>query len=49
MVLWGPTHEATWRPRSNAFVSLRHADGLEGLSVDVVDARVRELMAGPRD
>lgn len=49
LVLWGPTHEATWRPRSDAFVSLRHADGLEGLSVDVVDARVRELMSRPRD
>jgi heptosyltransferase-2 len=48
LVLWGPTHEATWRPRSDAFVSLRHADGLEGLSVDVVDARVRELMGEAR-
>lgn len=46
LVLWGPTHEPTWRPRSDRFVSLRHANGLGGLMVDVVDARVRELMEG---
>lgn len=45
LVLWGPSHEPTWRPHSNRFVSLRHADGLEGLTTEVVDARVREGMA----
>jgi len=44
LVLWGPTDEATWRPRSERFITLRHADGLGGLEVAVVDARVRELM-----
>lgn len=44
LVLWGPTDEVTWRPRSDRFMSLRHSDGLEGLAVDVVDARVREMM-----
>ena len=44
LVLWGPTHEPTWRPRSDRFVSLRHANGLGGLTTDVVEARVRELM-----
>lgn len=44
LVLWGPTHEPTWRPRSDRFVSLRHTNGLGGLTTDVVEARVRELM-----
>ena len=44
LVLWGPSHEPTWRPRSDRFVSLRHAGGLEGLPPEVVDARVREGM-----
>lgn len=44
LVLWGPSDEATWRPRSDRFMTLRHADGLAGLESGVVDARVHELM-----
>lgn len=44
LVLWGPTAEAVWRPRSDRFLTLRHGEGLAGLSVDVVDARVREAV-----
>lgn len=46
LVLWGPTNEATWRPRSDQFCSLRHASGLSGLSAEIVDARVREMIEG---
>jgi ADP-heptose:LPS heptosyltransferase len=47
LVLWGPTAEIVWRPRSDRFLTLRHADGLARLPVDVVDARVRECVGGP--
>jgi ADP-heptose:LPS heptosyltransferase len=50
LVLWGPTCEAVWRPRSERFMSLRHAQGLEGLPVDVVESCLLDLLereAGP--
>jgi heptosyltransferase-3 len=36
VVLWGPTNETVWRPRSERFQVLRDASGLGGLSVDAV-------------
>jgi heptosyltransferase-2 len=45
LVLWGPTIETVWRPRSNRFVCLRHDDGLDQLPVDVVDARIALRLA----
>lgn len=50
LVLWGPTCEAVWRPRSERFMCLHHAQGLEGLPVEVVDRCVVDLLereAGP--
>lgn len=44
LILWGPTCETVWRPRSNRFVCLRHDDGLDQLPVDVVDARIARLL-----
>jgi heptosyltransferase-3 len=44
LVLWGPTCEAVWRPRSERFVCLHHAQGLEGLPVDVVERCIRDML-----
>ncbi len=44
LVLWGPTNETVWRPRSDRFLTLRHDGGLTRLPVEVVDARVRGLV-----
>jgi heptosyltransferase-3 len=44
LVLWGPTDEQVWRPRSDRFETVRHAGGLDCLPVDVVAARLGRLL-----
>ena len=44
MVLWGPTCEAVWRPRSDRFLCLRHSEGLGRLPVDVVEGCIRDML-----
>ncbi len=44
LVLWGPTDEQVWRPRSDRFETVRHAGGLDQLPVDVVAARLEQLL-----
>jgi heptosyltransferase III len=36
LVLWGPTCEVVWRPRSHRMLILRNPQGLDSLSVDRV-------------
>lgn len=48
LVLWGPSCEPVWRPRSDRFVCLRHSEGLGRLPVEVVEGCIRELL-GRRD
>ena len=44
LVLWGPSNEAVWRPRSERMKILRGAPGLASLSVEKVLAGVKELL-----
>jgi heptosyltransferase III len=46
LVLWGPTCEGVWRPRSERILLLRAADGLAALSVSTVREALRGLVDG---
>lgn len=45
LVLWGPSNEAVWRPRSERMKILRGAPGLASLSVEKVLAGVKDLLS----
>ena len=45
LVLWGPSNERVWRPRSDALVLLQAADGLPQLSSSTVAASLMNLLA----
>ena len=40
LVIWGPSKEAIWRPKSEKVVVINHANGLSRLPVDQVFARI---------
>lgn len=44
LILWGETEEAIWRPRGRNMTVLRDANGLAGLSVDVVINHLEKLL-----
>lgn len=44
LVLWGDTEEAVWRPRGRNMTVLRDAEGLAGLSVEVVINHLERLL-----
>jgi heptosyltransferase III len=44
LILWGDTAEAVWRPRSHEMTILRGSNGLEGLSVPVVNNHLEKLL-----
>jgi heptosyltransferase III len=44
LVLWGDTEEAVWRPRGRNMTVLRDAEGLSGLSVEVVINHLERLL-----
>lgn len=46
ILLWGPTNELVWRPRSDRFELIRHPAGIASIQPDVVHAAVvRRLSA----
>jgi len=46
ILLWGPTNEAVWRPRSERFDLIRHPSGIAAIQPDTVHAAiVRRLSA----
>lgn len=45
IALWGDTAFDVWGPRSEAIETLRHENGLDGLSVDAVNAAVEKMLA----
>ena len=45
LVLWGPSNEVVWRPRSERMKILRGSPGLASLPVETVMAGVKELLA----
>ncbi len=46
ILLWGPTNEAVWRPRSDRFDLIRHPAGIAAIQPDTVHAAiVRRLSA----
>ena len=45
LVLWGPSNEVVWRPRSERMKILRGSPGLASLPVEQVLAGVKELLA----
>ena len=45
LVLWGPSNEAVWRPRSERMKILRGAPGLASLPVEKVLAGVKEMLS----
>jgi heptosyltransferase III len=46
LALWGPTREVLWRPGGAHVTTLRHANGLEALPVEVVHRAITELWSG---
>lgn len=44
LILWGDTPEAVWRPRGRELTLLRSAEGLGGLSFDVVVNHLEKLL-----
>lgn len=44
LVLWGPTNETVWRPRSERMTLLRAGDGLANLSVSTVASAAVNLL-----
>jgi ADP-heptose:LPS heptosyltransferase len=44
LVLWGPSQERVWRPRSNRVLTLRHRDGLNELPLEVVQEQLGEAL-----
>lgn len=44
LILWGETPEAVWRPRGREMTILRSAEGLAGLSVEVVINHLEKLL-----
>jgi ADP-heptose:LPS heptosyltransferase len=44
LILWGDTDEIIWRPRGRNMTVLRDANGLGGLSVEVVANRLERLL-----
>ncbi len=46
LVLWGPSNEVVWRPRSEEVVVIKHENGLEELPVDHVLARIPSPRTG---
>jgi len=49
LILWGPSNEAIWRPRSERMTVLRAEDGLRNLSVTTVTAAAVNLLSGKDD
>ena len=46
LVLWGPSNDVVWRPRSERMKILRGSPGLASLPVEKVLAGVQEMLAG---
>jgi heptosyltransferase III len=46
IVLWGPTNETIWRPRSSRFRVLQSPDGIAALPVGLVIAELNDLLSG---
>ncbi|MBT5707799.1 MAG: glycosyltransferase family 9 protein [Verrucomicrobia bacterium] len=40
LVIWGPSNESVWRPKSESVIVINHADGLEKLPIEQVLARI---------
>ena len=40
LVIWGPSNESVWRPKSEKVIVINHGDGLEKLPVEHVLARI---------